>query len=79
MSISKHFEEEKKWYRTRILLKKGYQRVFCSAIRRRISWDWIKADTQWKANFRLVRDQAHYYVSDQELTDFLIKQNLKVK
>lgn len=76
MTITEVFENERRWFRTRAKLKKGYKNVFCAAIRRRISWDWIKADAEWKSQFRTIRDQAHLFVSDAELSQFLT-QNLK--
>lgn len=79
MSISSHFEEERKWFMTRTRLKRGYAKVFCANIRRRISWEWIKADSQWKANFRAISDCAHKAVTDSELEQFLNNQNLKIK
>jgi hypothetical protein len=79
MSISKHFEDERQWFRTRARLKRGYKLTLCDQIRNRISLDWIKADAQWKANFRAIRDYAHQAVTDAEIETFLSNQNLKIK
>jgi len=75
--MKNYFEEERKWFLLRTRLKIGFATVFCPQIRRRISWDWIKADRQWKANFKTIADYAEDHVSDDELEKFLNKQNIK--
>ena len=79
MNISELFKAERKWYQTRAKLKKGYATVFCRKIRLRLSWDWAKADYQWKAHARSIADHAASFVSDHELEKFLNNQNLKIK
>lgn len=87
MNIAQHIEEERRWFRTRTRLKKGYERVFCASIRRRLSWEWIKADAEWKRHLQAIREYSDMLSTDTQLEkatdaiieDFLINQNLQIK